>query len=114
MNAKTPSLNHVTISGNLTRDAKIDHVGDDLITVARLSIANNGHYKDKSGNWHNVVTYVDVEIWGAAADRLESYAKKGAPIIVEGSLKQNIWKDKDGHNHQKLYIKADKIHHLIG
>lgn len=112
MNVKTPTINHVTFSGNLTRDAKIEHIGDDLITVARLSIANNGHYRDKSGNWHDVVTYAEAEIWGAAADRVESFGKKGAPIIAEGCLKQNIWTDKDGNKHQKIFIKADRIHQL--
>ncbi|MFO7895831.1 MAG: single-stranded DNA-binding protein [Candidatus Cloacimonadales bacterium] len=113
MNVRTPTINHVTLAGNLTRDAKIDHVGDDLITVARLSVANNGHYRDKSGNWHDLVTYVDAEIWGAAAERVESFGKKGAPVVVEGTLKQNIWTDKEGNKHSKVLIKADRIHHLL-
>lgn len=113
MSVKTPNINHITLSGNLTRDAKIDHIGEDLITVARVTIANNHHYRDKSGEWHEQVSFIEGEIWGAAADRLESYGKKGAPVIVEGSLKQNNWTDKDGTKHTKLFIKADRIHQLV-
>lgn len=112
MNTRTPTINHITLAGNLTRDVHVDHIGTDMISVARFTVANNGHFRDKSGNWHDVTTFVEVELWGAAADRMETFGKKGAPVIVEGSLKQNNWVDKDGNKHQKLFIKSERVHQL--
>lgn len=112
MNVRTPSFNFVAIAGNIVRDAEIRKVGENKTAVSTVTIANNKNYKDKDGNWQENVSFIDVELWGVLAERSEDFAKKGTPVVVEGSLKENQWKDKENKSHSKLLIKAEKIHVL--
>ena len=112
MTVKTPTINHITLAGNLTKDAKVEHLGQDMTAVGKFTMANNGHYRDKSGDWHDMTTFVNVEIWGAAAERLETYGKKGVPIMVEGALRQDNWTDNDGVKHQRMLIRAERLYQL--
>lgn len=112
MSFRTPSINSVSISGNIVRDAEINHVGDASTPVTTITVAHNQRYKAKNGNWQETVSFIDVEVWGILAER-GSYYKKGIPVIVEGVLKNNQWKDKEGKNHSKIMVRASKIHVLV-
>ncbi len=111
MSFRTPSINSVSLAGNIVRDAVINHVGENNIPVTTITIAHNQRYKDKADKWKETVSFVDVEVWGALADRGDYY-KKGVPVIVEGSIKENQWKDKEGKTHSKVILRADRIHIL--
>ena len=112
MSVRTPSFNFVAMAGNIVRDAEVKRVGDDNHAVSTLTIANNLNYRDKQGNWQTLVNFVDVELWGPPAERMEEYAKKGIPVVVEGSLREKQWKDKNNNSHSKMIIRADKVHIL--
>lgn len=112
MSFRTPSINSVSISGNIVRDAEVNHVGEANTPVTTITIAHNQRYKAKNGKWQETVSFIDVEVWGALAER-EAYYKKGVPVIVEGTLKANQWKDKEGKGHSKVVIRAAKIHILV-
>ena len=112
MSFRTPSINTVSISGNIVRDAEINHVGEAKTPVTTITVAHNQRYKAKSGKWQEAVSFIDVEVWGALAER-DAYYKKGIPVIVEGVLKGNQWKDKEGKSHSKVVVRAAKIHVLV-
>lgn len=112
MSFRTPGINNVSLSGNIVRDAEVNHVGDAQTAVTTITIAHNQRYKAKSGKWQETVSFIDVEVWGALAER-DAYYKKGVPVIVEGVLKANQWKDKEGKGHSKVVIRAAKIHVLV-
>lgn len=112
MRFRIPSINSVSISGNIVRDAEVNHVGEANTPVTTITVAHNQHYKAKSGKWQETVSFIDIEVWGALAERGEYY-KKGVPVIVEGVLKGNQWKDKEGKGHSKVVVRAAKIHVLI-
>ena len=59
----------------------------------------NGEKKQSS-------SFIDVQIWGAAAENLSKLAKKGQQLFVSGALRQDVW-EKDGQNHSKTYVRAD-------
>jgi len=109
---RTPGMNNVTLAGNIVKDAEVKHVGDNGTAVATITIASNQRYKDKENNWQELATFVDVELWGAIAERSDDFGKKGTPVIIEGSLRNNRWKDKDDQFHSRLRLKADKVHVL--
>ncbi|MDP8268886.1 MAG: single-stranded DNA-binding protein [Candidatus Tenebribacter davisii] len=112
MSFRTPSINNVSISGNIVRDAEINHVGEAKTPVTTITIAHNQRYKAQNGKWQESVSFVDVEVWGVLAERGDYY-KKGVPVIVEGILKGNQWKDKEGKGHSKVVVRAAKIHVLV-
>ncbi|MEA2103663.1 MAG: single-stranded DNA-binding protein [Candidatus Cloacimonadota bacterium] len=112
MNKKAPSLNRISLAGNIVRDPEVRHVGSKKTAVTNITIANNRSYLDKDKNWQEETTYVETEIWGRQAEKVEEKCKKGDPVIIEGSLKNSNWKDKDGNSHSKLLVKVDKVHIL--
>ena len=112
MSFRTPSINSVSISGNIVRDAEVNHVGEANTPVTTITVAHNQRYKAKSGKWQETVSFIDIEVWGALAERGEYY-KKGIPVIVEGVLKGNQWKDKEGKGHSKVVVRAARIHVLV-
>ena len=112
MSFRVPSINSVSISGNIVRDAEINHVGEANTPVTTITVAHNQRYKAKSGKWQETVSFIDIEVWGVLAERGEYY-KKGVPVIVEGVLKGNQWKDKEGKGHSKVVVRAAKIHVLV-
>ncbi len=109
---RTPSINHVSIAGNIVRDAVVNHVGNNNVAVTTITVAHNQRYRGKDEKWQETVAFIDVEVWGALAERAEDFYKKGVPVIVEGNLKSNNWKDKEGKSHSKLLVRADRVHVL--
>ena len=112
MSLRTPGINSVSLAGNIVRDAVVNHVGTNNVAVTTITVAHNQRFRDKDDKWQESVIFVDVEVWGPQAERAEEFYKKGIPVIVEGTLKTNNWKDKEGKSHSKLLIKADRIHLL--
>ena len=88
------SFNQVTLMGNLVRDPEIKFT-DTGNPVGSFSIALNDTWKDKQGERQEYVNYIDCEVWGKTAESISEYFKKGDPIIISGSLKQQRWQDKE-------------------
>lgn len=112
MSTKTPNINTVIFGGNVVADPEIRKIGDKQTPVTTLTIANNRRYQDRNKEWQEVTAYVDVELWGPLAEKTGQQIKKGTPVIVEGTLKQDRWEDKNGNKQSRLLIKADRIHIL--
>lgn len=94
--------------GNLTRDPEYKQLTDQA--VCRLSIASNRQFRNKqTGNLSQEVCYIDVSVWGPQADNCRQYLQKGRPVLVEGRLKQDTWKDAEGQTKQKHTIVADSV-----
>jgi len=111
MDLRMPSLNKVIISGNLVRDpdTKILENGTHL---AKMSIANNQRYRDRSGEWQEKTCYVDVVAWRKTAELVSEFCRKGSPVLVEGELIFNSWEDRDGNKRSRLEINARRIQFL--
>ena len=103
------NINHLTISGNLTRDPEMRTVGADK-SVTSFTIASNSKYKAADGEQREEVTFCDVEAWGRQGEIAAQYLTKGATVIVEGRIKQDNWQDKEGQKRSKLKLVADKVH----
>lgn len=103
------NFNRVIIMGNLTRDPeyKQQPSGQGL---CRLSIASNRQFRNKqTGSMSQEVCYIDVTVWGPQADNCRQYLHKGRPVLVEGRLKFDTWKDAEGQAKQRHSIVADNI-----
>jgi single-strand DNA-binding protein len=99
-------LNDVRIVGNLTREAEV-HYTPQGTPVANASLGVNESYTVDNQK-KNLVTFVDVQLWGAAAENFAKFVEKGQQIFVEGALRQDTWQDKDTkQNRSKLFLKAN-------
>ncbi len=103
------NYNRIIIIGNLTRDPeyKQQPSGQGL---CRLGIASNRQFKNKAtGAMTQEVCFVDVAVWGPQAESCSQYLQKGRPVLVEGRLKLDTWKDAEGNNRSKHSIVADRV-----
>lgn len=103
------NFNRVIIIGNLTRDPDYKQQPSGQ-AVCRLSIASNRQYRNKqTGALVQEVCYVDVNVWGPQAENCRQYLQKGRPVLVEGRLKFETWKDAEGQTKQRHSIVADSV-----
>lgn len=102
------SFNHVQLGGNLTRDPELRMFAGDR-AVAGCSLAVNRRWKDRDGNQHEAVSFIDLELWGKTAELLQQYCRKGDPILVHGRLQQDSWEDKEGNKRNKLKVVVEQL-----
>ncbi len=103
------NINSVTIGGNLTRDPELKHTQGGK-SVCNFGIAINRSWHDASGQKQERTTYVDCEAWGKTGELVADHLGKGEMIVVEGELKLDQWKDKDGGNRSKLFVNVRQMH----
>ena len=103
------SYNRIILMGNLTRDPEHRQLPSGQ-GVCRLSLATNRQFKNKqSDTLVQEVCYIDVDVWGAQAESCRQYLQKGRPVLVEGRLKFDTWKDTEGNPKQRHSILADSV-----
>ena len=100
-------INNVTIVGRLTRDPELKTVGDN-VPLCNFSIANNPGKEDKD------VSYFDVTAWNKTAEAVSKFMTKGSQIVVQGTLKQDRFQDKEGNNRSKVSINANNVQFVGG
>ena len=112
MEVRLLTQNIVLIAGNLTKDPdfKVTTGGKGVL---HMRVAVNRRYQDKSGEWKDDTTYIGVDVWGEAADRLKDKLKKGSPVHVEGRLKSREYDDKTtGQKRTVIDILANRVQFL--
>ncbi len=105
------NLNRVTITGNLVADPEIKYLPSGT-AVAKLRVAVNNNYKDKSGEWKEDTCFIDVDVWAQRAERINETCRKGSKILVEGSLREDTWEDREGNKRSKIKIRAFHAEHI--
>lgn len=89
-------------TGRLAEDVKIKEVE---FNGEKRKAVNNCIAVKRNGN---ITTFIRFSAWGAAAEFLEKYFKKGDPITVSGELR-NADYEKNGAKLQTVYLLAEKI-----
>lgn len=101
--------NVVYLAGNVGRDPdfKVTSSGTHLCTF-RLGVGRR--FKDmKSGEWKDDTTWVTVDVWRDAAERLKDRLKKGSAVHIEGRLKSEEYEDKQGQKRSVLKVVARRV-----
>ncbi len=103
------SFNRIIIAGNLTRDPEYKQLTSGQ-AMCKLGLASNRQFKNKqTGNMVQEVCYVDIDVWGPQAESCRQYLQKGRPVLIEGRLKFDSWKDNEGQTRSKHTIVADRV-----
>lgn len=105
------SFNRVILVGNLTRDPELRYIPSGT-AVSDITVAVNERIK-RNDQWVEEAVFVDVTLWGRTAEVANEYLKKGAPVLIEGRLRQDRW-EKDGQKHSKLRVNCDRMQMLGG
>jgi single-strand DNA-binding protein len=101
--------NKVTLIGNLGAEPEMKTFEDGK-KMAKVSIATNESYKDKTGEKITETTWHYLVIWGALADIFEKYTRKGSEVAIEGKLVYRNYVDKEGI---KRYVTEVHVHDLL-
>jgi single-strand DNA-binding protein len=101
------NLNKVIFAGNLTANPELVRTPKGT-AVVNASLAVNEFYTAEDGERQQITTYIDVKVWGPSAENFAKLARKGQEILIDGSIRQDTWEDKDsGQKRLKLYVRAD-------
>ena len=87
--------NSVSLMGYLGSDIQLYTLSTGR-KVAKVRLATNEYYTDKSGErskhteWHNLTG------WGTVAEQMEKQLTKGTKVIIDGKLVHRSYQDKNG------------------
>ena len=97
-------MNITALTGFIATDIELRQVGDTVVTSINLAVRDDF----KKDTTH----FIRVEAWGKTAELLNQYCAKGSKIGVEGSLKVDKFKDKEGNNREVTKVNANRIEFL--
>lgn len=101
------SINHVAITGNLTRSPEL-RATQGGTAVLSFGIAVTDRRKNASGQWEDVPNFFECVTFGNRATALGDILTKGMKVAVAGKLHYSSW-EKDGQKHSKVDIIANEI-----
>lgn len=110
-NLKLPEMNRVYLSGRLTRDPDVRYLQGGA-AVAKGGLAVSRRYNTRDGGKKEDTHFIDFEAWDKNAEFLAEYAKKGAALLIEGSLRVDEWEAQDGSKRTKVLVRADRVQTL--
>jgi single-strand DNA-binding protein len=102
--------NSIVLFGRLGRDPELREMPNgDPITSFALA---NSSWKRDGQEWKEDTGWFECTAFGDTAKRFCDRAKKGHRVIVTGSLKQRVWKDKDDNRQERISIAVRGIQFL--
>ena len=103
------SLNKVFLLGNLTRDPDFRGLPSGQ-SVCTLGLAVSRRFTNNNGQEQEETCFVDVSVWGKAANNCRQYLSKGSQVMVEGRLRFESWEDRNGGGRRsKLSVIAENV-----
>ena len=84
------SINRVVLVGRLTRDPELRALPSG-ISVCSLRVACNSSRRDDEGNYQERPNFFDVSVFGASAESVSRYMRKGSRVAVDGRLEWREW-----------------------
>ena len=104
-------MNKIVIIGRLTRDPELKTTNSGT-SVCNFSVAVDRTYRDKEGN--RPTDFFDISVFGATAEFVSKYFKKGSFIAVSGAMESRKFVDKDGNNRIAWSLHADEVNFCGG
>lgn len=92
--------NRIVLMGNLTRDPQLSYTPSNT-AVCKFGIATNRSWKDREGNAHEDVCFVDCVLFGRSGEVFNQYMGKGRSVLIEGRLQFQQWTTAEGDKRSK-------------
>jgi single-strand DNA-binding protein len=106
------NINRVVIVGRLTRDPELRALPSG-INVSSLRVACNSSRRETDGSYSDRPNFFDVSIYGASAESVNRYMRKGSRVALDGRLEWREW-ETDNQKRQAVSIVADTVQFLEG
>lgn len=98
-------FNQVTLTGNITADAKLLKISSDKYALNFTVACNMG----TRSNGNDDVYFFDCSLYNNIALSLEQYLKRGKEVALSGTLKMNFYLDKKGAKKKHSYVNVENI-----
>ena len=105
-------VNKVIIVGNLGRDPEVRYSQGGM-AICKMSVAVTEKVKDGDG-WKDATEWFRVTLFGKQAENAGQYLQKGRSVYVEGRLKTDKYKDKDGVEKTSVEVVGNVVQFLGG
>jgi single-strand DNA-binding protein len=103
-------MNIIILKGNLARDPELRAIstGGKQTFVVNFTVAVSREYVKSNGDKDKITTFVPCEAWDSGAEIIGESFKKGDPVMIEGSLRNDSW-EKDGVKHNSLKVRVNNF-----
>ena len=98
-------LNKVILMGRLVADPELRQTPNN-ISLCKFTVAVNRPYSKGS---ERLSDFINVTTWRQTAEFVSRYFSKGKMIIIEGSLRNNNYTDRDGVKRYSYEVQADNV-----
>lgn len=105
------SLNKVIIAGRLTRKPELRRTPNGSC-VTDLLVALNRDFTTAAGEKQQESCFVDVVVWGKAAENCANNLDCSSSVLIEGRLQLDSWYSREGEKRSKLRVAAEKVQFL--
>lgn len=102
------SINRVSLSGNLTRNPELRYTAAGSAVLAFGLAVNDRRKSQRTGEWEDVPNFVDCAMFGARAEAVSRFLRKGAKAAVDGRLRYSSW-EQDGQKRSKLEVVVEEL-----
>ena len=103
-------INRVIIVGNLGKDPEVRYAQSGL-ALCKLRVAVTERVKVRE-EWTDETEWFTVTLFGKTAENAGQYLQKGRQVYVEGRLKSDKYKDKDGVERTSVEVIASTLQYL--
>jgi len=100
------NYNKVILVGRITQDPQLRTGMNGNVVTFNLAVNRNYSKEDKQADFFRIVCF------GKNAEFVASYLRKGRLILIDGSLRNNSWTDRDGKQRVTTEIIANKVQPL--
>lgn len=102
------SINHVAITGNLTRDPELRNTAGGTAVLSFGIAVNDRRKNQQTGEWEDYPNFIDCTMFGARAQSVSRFLSKGSKVAIEGKLRWSQW-ERDGQKRSKIEVIVDEI-----
>jgi single-strand DNA-binding protein len=100
-------LNRVILLGNLGADPEL-RMTQGGQAILKLRLATTESYLDKANTKQERTEWHSVTVWGKRAEALAKFLRKGARILIEGSVRTSTY-EKDGEKRYRTEVVAQNV-----
>ncbi len=96
------NYNRVILVGRITHDPELKATTSGT-EIVNFQLAVNRYGRDNKADFFRIVCF------GKTAEFVSTYVTKGRLLLVEGSLRNNVWQDNTGQKRSSVEITANRV-----
>lgn len=94
-------MNSCFFVGKLANDPELKEINQTYVTNFTLAVED--YRKDKDGEKHRRVDFLDFEAWDSGATTIANHFKKGDMIIIQAEARQHKWMSGDKKRYKVVF-----------